>query len=535
MPGREEYYRKFFSRKRARSPDDDALAVGLARAANHHRRSLADRLEAGHLAERRVSWADETSMARRLLLPPRPPAPHHLTTRSMDRLDRIDFETRPHAFFPERAPAPNRPAASAALQRSAAAIQPAFARKMPVVSDPSNLAAFSDRPPSIIEHRRLVTNHIPTQPIASSSMSPPAPQVAHRVSAQSIMASDAQASKKPTAALSSASNSVAVATGSITKGNSNSQIKKESIIKHSLAEPTPVIDAKNDVPRPNISSALSNVVDVKIPGPSGARPAPQITSSAQPPAIALDVDIKRPDPPRALASKADQAAASLSSQTMKESPASPAVPTSSAGPAKDEKKTTPALQTPALPAARDTGLPISISKAASPVPRNPSLSPPADRIDVDPQPTKGPTDSGDQLVARPAPVDARPQAPRQAPAVPIPAAPLNTVDAAPDVEALPTLPLNELLSHHQRLTTQRLALQTRRDALRTRATQFAQEQNAFDEEKKKLLDAILNLEGDVEKEEAEISAMEVEDQRWEGAVRTSREAVGEVRKILGGV
>ncbi|KAG6915504.1 hypothetical protein DXG01_011152 [Tephrocybe rancida] len=110
-----------------------------------------------------------------------------------------------------------------------------------------------------------------------------------------------------------------------------------------------------------------------------------------------------------------------------------------------------------------------------------------------------------------------------------PAAPLTAAHANPF--SPPPLPLADLLQQHRNLTTQRLALQARHAALRTHLTQLTQ----VEEEKKKLWYAIQSPEGDVEKEEVEVEAMERVVRRGEGEREIERclGEVREVRRVLG--
>ncbi|KAG6847699.1 hypothetical protein H0H93_006489 [Arthromyces matolae] len=99
----------------------------------------------------------------------------------------------------------------------------------------------------------------------------------------------------------------------------------------------------------------------------------------------------------------------------------------------------------------------------------------------------------------------------------------------------PTPPsLSLLREQHDDLTTKRFALQARRAELRTRKEGFEKENKEIMDERMKLWEAVLILEGEVEKEEAEVASMEVDDKRWELSLREGKEEVNGIRRLLEG-
>ncbi|KAG6819985.1 hypothetical protein H0H93_006815 [Arthromyces matolae] len=94
--------------------------------------------------------------------------------------------------------------------------------------------------------------------------------------------------------------------------------------------------------------------------------------------------------------------------------------------------------------------------------------------------------------------------------------------------------LSSFREEYGKVTTKRSTLQARQAELRTRKAGFEKRLKEIMDEKARLWDVVLMLEGEAEKEEAEVAAMEVDDRRWEAILRETEKQINGMRQLIEG-
>ncbi|KAG6906027.1 hypothetical protein DXG01_016255 [Tephrocybe rancida] len=333
--------------------------------------------------------------------------------------------------------------------------------------------------------------------------------------------------------------------------NSNSRGK---LTEQCLAGTAPVIGANINALRP-----APNTVNVKSAGPLICNPAsqphkPDLTihipppgPRACPPPAVVSVPTGRPGPPSIPASNKHTDLPRTVPQVMPLKPKKanipapaqnlppPALSAATPSAASSKEHTAPVLriqQAPHPPTVPHTAPPAP--QVAS-LPLQSALAPPAEPVNVNPPRHVGePAHTHEDQVVTSVKLPVQDNAPGspQGGTILHPARATPLTDAR-DPNVPPPLPLSDLVAQYHVLITQRVALRTRREALRTRLAQLAQ----LKEERRRLLDTIVSLEGDVEKEEVEVEVMEAAVRRREVEGAFGRgwdlEEIRKVKSVLG--